>query len=363
LAQAAGEQDLQALRTRIDALTRELESKEAASREARDALRESERAISEANRALAALAAENIQLKKDSARLAERRQALERGLAERRAAVERMLIARQALGTPDVVRAALSGEDASDFGRRMVYVGYVSRATASVIAAYRADLESLARLAREADAKRDRLRAVDQASRADRAKLVREREARRKVLARASGEMRKNRREIKVLQADEARLARLVEGLGRVLGRVEAVPEKSSQAEAFSRLRGKLRLPVRGELTGRFGAPRGASGIEAKGVFIRVAQGQPVRAVARGQVVYADWMRGFGNLLILDHGENYLSIYANNESLLRQVGDAVSVGDAVATTGSSGGNEETGLYFELRHLGRPFDPLRWVQLK
>jgi len=251
-------------------------------------------------------------LKKESARLAERRLALERGLAERRAAVERMLVARQALGTPDVMRAALSGDDATDLGRRMVYVGYVSRATAAVIAAFRADLESLARLARESEAKREELRAVDRASRADREKLVREREARRKVLARASGEIRKNRREIKVLQADEARLARLVEGLGRVLGRVEAVPEKSSQAEAFSRLRGKLRLPVRGELTGRFGAPRGASGLEAKGVFIRASQGQPVRAVAKGQVVYSDWMRGFGNLLILDHGENYLSIYANN---------------------------------------------------
>jgi septal ring factor EnvC (AmiA/AmiB activator) len=74
-------------------------------------------------------------------------------------------------------------------------------------------------------------------------------------------------------------------------------------------------------------------------------------------------MRGFGNLLILDHGEAYLSIYANNESLLRQVGDSVSLGEAIATTGASGGNEETGLYFEMRHLGRAFDPLRWVKLK
>ena len=88
-----------------------------------------------------------------------------------------------------------------------------------------------------------------------------------------------------------------------------------------------------------------------------------MRAVAGGQVVYADWMRGFGNLLIVDHGESYLSIYANNESLLKQVGDTVSTGEPVATTGSSGGNEETGLYFELRHLGRAFDPLRWVKLK
>jgi murein hydrolase activator len=93
------------------------------------------------------------------------------------------------------------------------------------------------------------------------------------------------------------------------------------------------------------------------------AEGQPVRAIAGGRVVYAEWMRGFGNLLIVDHGEAYLSIYANNESLLKQVGDTVGAGDAVATTGASGGNEETGLYFEMRHLGRAFDPLRWVKLK
>ena len=101
----------------------------------------------------------------------------------------------------------------------------------------------------------------------------------------------------------------------------------------------------------------------AKGVFIRTPGGQPVRAIARGQVVYADWMRGFGNLLIVDHGENYLSIYANNEALLKQVGDVVEGGEPLALTGASGGNEETGLYFEMRHLGRPFDPRQWVKLK
>ena len=83
-----------------------------------------------------------------------------------------------------------------------------------------------------------------------------------------------------------------------------------------------------------------------------------MRAVAAGRVVYADWMRGFGNLLIVDHGEDYLSIYGNNESLLKQTGDAVALGEPLALVGASGGNEETGLYFELRHLGRPFDPLR-----
>ncbi|MBV8032800.1 MAG: peptidoglycan DD-metalloendopeptidase family protein [Betaproteobacteria bacterium] len=220
------------------------------------------------------------------------------------------------------------------------------------------------RLGRDAEERRARLRAIAEESRGKRASLVAERREKRRVFDRVGREVRAGRKEIRVLRADEARLARLIEGIGRVIyGRVEKVPEADDKRQPFSTLRGKLRLPVAGELTGRFGAPRGASGIEAKGVFIRAREGEPVRAVAPGRVVYADWMRGFGNLLIVDHGEAYLSIYANNESLLKQVGDAVGAGEAVATTGASGGNEESGLYFELRHLGKAFDPLRWVKLK
>jgi septal ring factor EnvC (AmiA/AmiB activator) len=235
----------------------------------------------------------------------------------------------------------------------------VSRAAASVLGAYRAAIAESLRLARETDEKRARLRTVEQASRADRANVLAERREKRRVFERAAVEIRAGRREIKVLRADEARLGRLVEGLGRV----ERTVEFDNRKQLFSSLRGKLRLPVLGELIGRFGAPRGAAGTEAKGVFIRAPEGQPVRAVAGGQVVYADWMRGFGNLLIVDHGEAYLSIYANNDSLLKQVGELVAPGETLATTGASGGNEETGLYFELRHLGKAFDPLRWVKLK
>jgi len=363
-AQAApGERDLSQLRSRIQRLQAELEEKTAERQEARDALRESERAISEANRTLAGLIAESDQLRIEGAQIAVKRSALERTLAERQGAIERVLLARQSLATPDVVRAALSGDDPAQVSRRLYYVGYISRAAAALLAAHRAELDALAGLARDAEVKRERLRKVEQSARADRERILRERAARRRVLARIGDELKRNRRQIGVLRADETRLARLVEGLGRVLARVEAVPEKTLQTQAFSALRGKLRLPLAGELTGRYGAPRGASGIEAKGVFIRAPQGEPVRAVARGQVVYADWMRGFGNLIIVDHGENYLSIYANAESLLKQVGDIVSSGEPLATSGSSGGNQETGLYFELRHLGRAFDPLGWVTLK
>ncbi len=327
-------------------------------------MRSSERAISEANRSLAALQAESRALRIETVRLGERRRALEASLAGREAAIGRMLIARQAGGPPDALRVALSGEDPATLARRLHYVGYVSRAAAAVLASYRAAIAESERLAREADQKRGRLRSVEQASRADRRKVLAERSEKRRVFERVAVEVRAGRREIRVLRADEARLGRLVESIGRIVyGRVEKTPEFEAKRSLFSALRGRLRLPVRGELIGRFGAPRGASGIEAKGVFIRAPEGQAVKAIAGGQVVYADWMRGFGNLLIVDHGESYLSIYANNDSLLKQVGDVIAPGETIATTGASGGNEETGLYFELRHLGKAFDPLGWVKLK
>jgi septal ring factor EnvC (AmiA/AmiB activator) len=122
-----------------------------------------------------------------------------------------------------------------------------------------------------------------------------------------------------------------------------------------------LRLPVAGELMNRFGAPREGGGLSWKGLFIRAAQGTAVKAIAAGQVVFAEWLRGFGNLIIVDHGEGYMSLYSNNESLYKQVGERVQPGDALATVGNSGGQPDTGLYFEMRHQSRPVNPLLWVK--
>ena len=128
---------------------------------------------------------------------------------------------------------------------------------------------------------------------------------------------------------------------------------------AFASLRGQMRAPVSGKIAARFGAKRGEA--KWKGMFIQAAEGADVRAVAGGRVVFANWMRGFGNLVIVDHGSQYLSIYGNNQALLKHAGDAVKAGDTIASAGSTGGNEESGLYFELRHLGQAFDPASWIK--
>jgi murein hydrolase activator len=325
-------------------------------------LRDSERAISQSNRALIELQAESRELRQEALAIAEERRRLGRSLAEREKTIGRMLAARQAAGAPDALRVALSGEDPGAVARRLHYTSYLASASAAMLSDYRSALAESERLAREAEARRESLKALEARGRADRERMLSERRERRRVLERVAAEVRKSRKEINVLRADAARLSRLVEGLGQLL------PAKARK-EPFSKLRGRLSLPVRGELIGRFGAQRGrtvgatAGATLAKGIFIRAPEGRPVRAIASGQVVYAEWMRGFGKLLIVDHGEAYLSIYANNESLLKQVGEVVALGEAIATTGASGGNEETGLYFEIRHLGRAFDPLRWVKSK
>jgi septal ring factor EnvC (AmiA/AmiB activator) len=129
---------------------------------------------------------------------------------------------------------------------------------------------------------------------------------------------------------------------------------------AFASLKGQMRAPVSGKVTAKFGTKRG-EGVSWKGMFIQAPEGAEVRSVAGGRVVFARWLRGFGNLIIVDHGGQYWSIYGFNESLLKREGDAVKAGDAIAAAGNTGGNEESGLYFELRHQGKAFDPAGWVK--
>jgi septal ring factor EnvC (AmiA/AmiB activator) len=375
---SAREQDLAALRARIESLRSELEGRESDRREARGALRASETAISSANRALQAQEAAARTARAAIGQLAAQRATQERALESQQEILGRLLaaraVARLSGEVPDFVRIALSGEDLSDAARKLHYVAYVSLDAARVIETHRAGLAELARVRADSEEKVRELALIEAQSRGEREVLLKERRERRRLLEQIAGEIRGAKKKIQVLVADEGRLARLVEEIGKLLAarpgagfaRVSSVPDPSGElrpGSLFSSQKGRLRLPVRGELAGRFGGQRTAGATAAKGVFIRAAEGEPVRAIAPGRVVYADWMRGFGNLLIVDHGEAFLSIYGNNESLLKQTGDSVTLGEAVATVGQSGGNEQTGLYFELRHLGRPFDPLSWVKLK
>lgn len=371
-APAPSEEDLRDLRGRIEKLQKSLAEAEESRGEAADQLRASEKAVSESQRALFELAQRRRTLEGELDAIAAKERATRAGVSEQEALAAKLLRVQYQQGAPDRLRLTLEGRDAATVARHIAYYGYIQKARAGLIGELRRKSEELASLERDAMMRRNELAENEAAQSRETRELQKERAAHAAVVARLAGDIAKGRREIGRLKRDEARLSRLVQEIARALAakpaegtrrpgrRVDQVADASTAAKAFATLKGRLKWPVRGELLNRFGAAREETGATWKGLFIRSVSGETVHAVADGRVVYADWLRGFGNLLILDHGKGYMSLYANNEGLLRKVGENVLGGDPVAAVGASGGHAESGLYFELRRDGKPFDPLAWV---
>lgn len=376
-ATASEKEALREARERLEQLRRDLSKSESERERAVDQLRASEKAISAANRKLRELQAAQRNAETELKRLTQETAELSDRIADGRERLSRMLRARYMAGTHTPLKLLLSGEEQGDAARRLTYQAYVSRAQADFIRSLEADVDRLAALRESTEARREELARLEAEQRQERESLDAQRAERRTVLARISDDVRARRKEVEAARRDEARLARVVDKLAKAATaraqarakatrkgtRNEQVPEAFAADVKFTALKGRLRLPVRGELVNRFGTPRQDSGLIGKGVFIRARAGEEVRAVANGEVVYADWLRGFGNLLILDHGAGYMTIYGHNEAVLKRPGDLVRAGDVVATVGATGGSQTAGLYFEMRHQGRPFDPLSWVKLK
>jgi septal ring factor EnvC (AmiA/AmiB activator) len=331
--------------------------------------------VSEARRSLFELTQRRRTLQSELEAIRRRDKEIRAGVAEQEALAGRLLRLQYQQGAPDRLRLALEGRDAATVARHIAYYEYIQKARADLIVELRRKADQLAALQQDAQARQGELAENESDQARETRALERERTARASVVARISVDIAKGRREIGRLKRDEARLSKLVEEIARTLAdkaaksaqaqraqgkRVDRVADASSSAKPFASLKGRLQLPVIGELMNRYGAQREESGSTWKGLFIRSVSGETVHAVADGMVVYADWLRGFGNLLILDHGTGYMSLYANNEGLLRKVGESVRGGDPVSTVGASGGQADSGLYFELRRDGKPFDPLKWV---
>lgn len=372
--QEEARQQQRELRERISALQKKMAAAEETKTEASDALRESEQAISEANRELRQL---TRQSRESNAKLGElRKSSVDTGKAlhNQQDLLGRMLRQQYLQGQSDALRLMLSREDPNEMTRQLHYLAHIARARAQLVDGLRHNLREIERLKAEIAEEAAAIARIAAEQTAQRKRLEQEKRARAGVLSRVSRDIRAQQREMRALQANENRLSRLVDQLAKLVERkpatgsrprprTDAVPSSRNDDSPFAALRGKLALPVRGELGNRFGSPRSDGGLTWKGLFIAARSGDDVRAVADGRVVYADWLRGFGNLLILDHGDNYMTLYANAEALLKQVGDVIRGGESVATVGNSGGNPESGLYFEMRHEGRPFDPLSWVKLR
>ena len=374
------------LQQQLVQLRQQVARAEASRAEAADALRESEAAISDANRRLRELAAERRQVQQQIDMLASRSRAVGARRLEEERALGFVLRSQYVLARQTPLQRLLEGAGPGELQRELIYLDHLARDRARTLGELRSRGEELAELKAQSEVKQLELAALAEDEERSRGELIRQQAARSRTLDRIARQLAGQQRSLQTLQRDEQRLASLIGEIERLLAeQARRQPREPARARRpakgaaapptvdvpadsdFAQLRGKLVLPVHGEVVARFGSPRPTEAqVDAptwKGVLIRAAPGAEVHAVAAGRVVFADWLRGFGNLLVIDHGDGFLSVYGNNESLLADVGARVGAGDPVATVGSSGGVAEAGLYFELRFKGRPIDPLRWAQAR
>lgn len=370
-AHSGPKEDLRALREKVERLTRELAAAESSKSDATDALRESERAISQSSRRLHELQAEQEQVRARIAELEAEQARLGITAREQQQRLARTLRNAYLYGSTDTVALLLAPGDPNQTARRLRYLGYVYRDRAAAIGRLRQDRTQIEALAAESRRQSEALAALEGEQTGAQQALLRQRGERAAALARMSAQIDRQRREMDALKRDEERLGKLVQKLAKQLAarpskKKPARPagnagrEKPGALAALPRQDAPVASPLSGELAARFGSPRSGTGLRWNGWFIAAARGSPVKAPASGRVVFADWLRGFGNLLILDHGEGLMSLYGNNEALLKSVGEDVRRGEHIAAVGNSGGNADSGLYFEVRFQGKPVDPAHWI---
>lgn len=351
---ASQEADLEKLRQRLAAIQRDFDQASESRSEVADALRDSERAISNSNRNLAQLTRQRRKADLDLNRLQQRTAELSAHYSKQQSLLGRLLY-RQYIGgiDQDYLKLLLNSKEPNQLARELRYYDYIARERANTLQNLRSGLAELQTATRETQEKQQEIAALQRSEQNELNQLEREQDKRRKTLRKYALQLKKQSHEIERLKRNEARLTKLVGELGQL--------STDGDGSAFKALKGKLVLPVSGEVSNRYGDRRAESKLPWTGWFVRASARQPVLAIASGHVVYADWLRGFGNLLIIDHGQGFMSLYGNNETLYKQVGDTIQTGDIVASVGNSGGNVDSGLYFELRYKGSPFNPDKWIK--
>ncbi|HEY7378873.1 MAG TPA: peptidoglycan DD-metalloendopeptidase family protein, partial [Steroidobacteraceae bacterium] len=258
-------------------------------------------------------------------------------------------------GRQEQLKLLLNQQDPAQLGRMFAYYGYFGRARADRIQSIRTQLDRLNELDTALAAEDARLADLQDQAQSELDGLQRARRERGDVLKDMDQQLKSRQANLTKLKREADSLEKLLADLRRVLSDFPV-----NSGEPFDKLKGRLSWPVQGRLLADFGQQR-ASGMKWNGVLLATDRGSQVRAVHSGRVVYADWLPGMGLLAIVEHSGGYLSLYGHNEQLYRAVGDWVSPGDVIASSGDSGGRSQPELYFEIRKGATPLDPHQWIR--
>jgi septal ring factor EnvC (AmiA/AmiB activator) len=387
-------ESLSKIHEKIEQLKQDLGKTEEAHADVADALKKSEKAISESNRKLYEIKQDQQKYQVALESLQEQKSKLVSTIDAQKKQLSKQIYQQYIHGEAQYLPIILDAKNPNDIAREIQYLSYLSRARHQAITSVQNNLTKVSALNDETAQTLKQVEGLKKQQENAKQQLEKEKENKAKVLATLSNKINTQRNEIAKLKRDEKSLSDLVAHLAKVeqlkaakklapkpqqadqqiaqtaqqetsskkpvtIAKNDSLPSPSFEGANFASQRGKLNLPVRGEISNRFGSSREDTGVTWKGLFIRANEGSEVKSIASGKIVFADWMRGFGNLLIIDHGDGYMSLYGNNQSLLRKVGETVKGGDTIASVGNTGGNETSGLYYELRKQSKPFDPMSW----
>lgn len=347
---------LEALRDQIARITRQVSRGQAERDRLTRQLRTTEKSVSEAQAALDDLRQQRALGAAHRAQLEAQKHQREADLAQNRTALAGQLRAAYLIGREEPLKLLLNQGDPARAGRMFAYYSYFGRARALKIQAIEADLERIGQLDAQLQSQDSKLASLQQAQETQVSTLEQARSHRLKVLASISAETQTRAERL-------ARLRRQRSGLESLLAQLRRATASLSPQDLgnspFAHLRGRLPRPVVGRIIESFGEVR-AGGLKWQGDLFATQRDAPVRAVSQGRVIYADWLAGLGLLIIIDHGNGYMSLYGHNDRLYESVGQHVAAGQTIAEAGDSGGSARPELYFEIRKEGKPLDPRAWL---
>jgi len=260
------------------------------------------------------------------------------------------------MGRNEKLKLMLNQQDPALSGRVMVYYDYFNKSRLKEISKINLDLRQLRDLEAQRLKEAALLEEKLEKRKLERIVLLETKTGRKALLVKINGQFASKKQQLSRYKASEKRLKSLISSLQQTM---DDFPFEEGAVKEFARLKGKLPWPTKGKLVKRFGAQRSES--KWDGVLIRAKEGANIRVVTRGRVIYADWLRGYGLLTIIDHGKGYMTLYAFNQSLYKSVGDWVDAGTIIASVGQSGGQTDTGLYFGIRKKGKPVNPVKWCR--
>ncbi|KAA9131851.1 peptidoglycan DD-metalloendopeptidase family protein [Marinihelvus fidelis] len=349
------QQRLDSVNADIARLQAELEQERARQGDEQAALKTIDLALQDAARRNRELASTRADHDAEVVRLEAERLAYIDRLADSGDRLEAQVLAAWRAGRESRIKLLLNQDDPSRVQRLLAYYEHLSNAQGEQIHALEAALDDLDAMTAAIEAELAELAQAEAAHRAAEDELRGQREQQALTLAAIEAALDEGETRLQTLQRDRADLETLLERLDDSLA---DIPSDLGGGLHPTELKGQLPMPVRGRVAAAYGQPRTA-GLRWQGWLISAPAGTDVNAIAYGRVAYADWLRGYGLLLIIDHGDGFMSLYGHNEALLAEVGDWVPAGRTIAQSGRNTGQSE-GVYFELRHDGSAVDPAAWI---